>query len=147
MKLVTLGNSNYQVRKSLVDELFNSFLYNDYHAGHCNNQPATNVSETDKDFRLELLLPGFSKEDVNLNYQKKVLTVKAGTKKEEGSEVSEDKYLRREFGVSDFEKQINVPESVDIEKINAKFENGILEVILPKKEEAVEKSPFEISVL
>jgi HSP20 family protein len=83
MKLVTLGNSNYQVRKSLVDELFNSFLYNDYHAGHCNNQPATNVSETDKDFRLELLLPGFSKEDVNLNYQKKVLTVKAGTKKEE----------------------------------------------------------------
>lgn len=143
MKLVRFGNPHYQVNKNLVDDLFDSFLFNDSHASYCASQAATNIFETENDFRIELVLPGFKKEEVSLNYQKKLLTIKA---EKENSEGNETKYLHHEFGSKNVERQFNVPESVDVEKISAKFENGILEVSLPKKEEAVEKSPLAISI-
>ncbi|NQU85648.1 MAG: Hsp20/alpha crystallin family protein [Mariniphaga sp.] len=143
MKLVRFGNPHYQVNKNLVDDLFDSFLFNDSHAGYCNHEVATNIFETEKDFKLELVLPGFNKEEVSMNFHKNLLTIKA--KKEEKEQV-ENSYLRKEFGTSGVEKQYNIPETVDVERINAKFENGILEVALPKKEEVVEKAPLAISI-
>jgi HSP20 family protein len=145
MKLVRLGNPHCQVRKSLVDELFDSFLYNDYHERYF-AQPATNVFETENDFRLQLAIPGLKKEEVSLNFQNDLLTVKAEVENKTESQSEESRYLRKEFRAFNFEKQYNVPETVDVEKISAKFENGILQVILPKKEKTVEKSPLPISI-
>src|SRR5690606_17706856 len=90
------------VNQNLVNELFNNFLRNDYDENYlndCNCKPATNIFETDKDFRLELLLPGFKKEDVQLNYHENILTVKVELPEEKEENKEELKYERREFGV------------------------------------------------
>lgn len=149
MNLVRFHNPGYDVNRNLVDELFSNFLKNDYHENYlenCGNRPATNVFETEKDFRIELLLPGFPKEDVQINYHKNLLTIKVD--KEEAKEEKKDefKYAHREFGAFNFEKNFKVPNTVDVENISANFENGVLRLILPKKEEALEKSPVEIKI-
>jgi HSP20 family protein len=112
----------------------------------CKCKPATNIFETDNDFRLELLLPGFKKEDVQLNFHESILTVKVELPEEKEENREEFKYERREFGVYNFERKFKVPKTVDAEKINARFENGILELTLPKKEEALVKPPVEIKI-
>ncbi len=150
MNLVRIQNPRYTVNRSLVDELFSNFLRNDYHENYlqnCGNQPATNVYETSGDFRIELLLPGFNKEDIKLNYHKNLLTIKVDTVEENSENKGEEfKYAHREFGAFNFEKTFKVPNTVDVENISAKFENGILHLVLPKKEEALEKSPVDIKI-
>ena len=147
MNLVRFHNPRYNANQVLVDELFNNFFKNDYHedyAKSCGSKPATNVFETENEFKIEVLLPGFTKENLNLNVHNNLLTIKVEKEKEEKPE--EFKYAHREFGASSFEKQYRLPKSVDVEKISAKFENGVLNVELPKKEEALEKAPVEIKV-
>jgi len=149
MSLVRFYNPHYSVNRNLVDELYNSLLKNDYHENYAKNsskQPATNVFETEKNFKIEVLLPGFSKEDLQMNYHKNLLTVKVSKEEKEENAQVEYKYEHREFGTFNFEKQFKVPNSVNVEAIGAKFENGILNIFLPKKEEALEKSPIEIKV-
>lgn len=148
MNLVRFQNPRYAVNRSLVDELYNSFLRNDYHENYlknCNSQPATNVFETEKNFKIELFLPGFAKEDVQMNFHKNVLTIKVD-KKEDENKNEEYKYAHREFGTFSFEKQFKIPNSVNTENIDAKFENGVLNIVLPKKEEALEKAPVDIKI-
>lgn len=147
MNLVRFQKPRYSVNQSLVDQLFNDFLRNDYHENYlnnCKNSPATNVFETENEFKIQIQLPGFSKENLNINFQNNVLTIKV--EKENTEKQEEYKYVHREFEAYNFEKQFRVPKAVDSEKINAKFENGILNILLPKKEEALEKAPVEIKV-
>lgn len=147
MNLVRLNNPRYNANRVLVDELFNNFFKNDYHEDHvksCGSKAATNIFETENEFNLEVLLPGFAKENLNLNVQNKLLTIKVEKEKEEKPEAF--KYAHREFEAVSFEKQYRLPKSVDIDKISAKFENGVLLLELPKKEEALEKAPVEIKV-
>ena len=149
MNLVRFNNPRYNANRVLVDELFNNFFKNDYHEGYaknCSTKPATNVFETETEFKIEVLLPGYKKEDVKLNYQNNLLTIKVENEvKEEKSE--EFKYAHREFEAANFEKQYRIPKIVNDEKISAKFENGVLNITLLKKEEALEKAPVEIKVL
>ena len=148
MNLVRLNNRLYNTNRVLVDEIFNNFFRNDYHenfAGHASKEHAANVFETEDSFKIEVLLPGFKKEDVKLNYEKNLLTIKVDNKeKEENPE--EFKYSHREFGAFNFEKQYRIPKSVNDEKISANFENGILNIVLLKKEETIEKAAKEIEI-
>ncbi|WP_319480809.1 Hsp20/alpha crystallin family protein [uncultured Draconibacterium sp.] len=147
MNLVRFENPRYNVNRTLVDELFNNFLKNDYQENYVSNggiSPATNIFETEKEFKVEVLLPGFVKEDLQLNVHKNVLTVKVEKEEKENDEAY--KYAHREFSAKSFEKKYRLPKSVDADKIRAKFENGILNIELPKKEEALEKEPVEIKV-
>ncbi len=146
MKLVRLGHPNYRTNENLVNDLFDSFLYNDYHASHCKSEVAANILETNNGFNLELLVPGFSKEDLHLNFHKNTLTVKVAKNEESKENSTELKYVRKDFEPVAFEKQFQVPETVNAEKIEAKFENGILKIVLPKKEEALEKAPIDIKI-
>lgn len=137
------------VSQNLVNELFNNLLRNDYDENYlndCNCKPATNIFETENDFRLELQLPGFKKEDVQLNVHENILTVKVELPENNENGENELKYERREFGVYSFERKFKVPKTVDADNINARFENGILELTLPKKEEAKPKPPVEIKI-
>ena len=149
MNLVRFYNPRYSVNRNLVNEMFNNLMTNDYHENYLQNakkQPATNVFETETDFRIELLLPGFSKEDVQINYHKNLLTVKVDKPESEPNNTEGFKYAHREFGLFNFEKQFQVPNTVKVESIDAKFENGVLNLVLPKKEEALEKTPIDIKV-
>ncbi len=150
MKLVRFYNPYYNVNRNLVDELYNNFLKNDVHENYVDNfskQPATNVFETDTNFKIEMLLPGFNKEDLQMNFHKNLLTVKVNKGEREENSKEEFRFSRVEFGTFNFEKQFKVPQSVNSDAIDAKFENGVLSIVLPKKEEALEKSPVEIKIL
>ncbi len=148
MNLVRFNNPHYNVNRVLVDELFNNFFKNDYHEDYAKNygtKPASNIFETETEFKIEVLLPGFKKEDVQLNYQNNLLTIKVENEVKE-DKPEEYKYAHREFGAFNFEKQYRVPKSVNDEKISANFENGVLNITLLKKEEALEKAPVEIKI-
>lgn len=92
-----------------------------------------NILETTTGFRIELAAPGFRKEDFQIKLEKELLTVSANpapTPLEEGA-----RYRRREFGPSAFERVFRLPESIDPEKLEARFTNGILQILLEKKPE------------
>ncbi|MGE0020222.1 MAG: Hsp20/alpha crystallin family protein [Draconibacterium sp.] len=149
MNLVRFYQPRYSVNKNLVNEMMNSFLTNDYHENYLQNcrKPAINIFESENDFKIEMMLPGFTREDMKINFHNEMLTIKVDNKETESRNNEEYKYVRREFDVYNFEKQFKVPQSVNAEGIDAKFENGILNIVLPKKEEALEKAPVDIKVL
>jgi HSP20 family protein len=131
------------VERNLVHDLFRNFMIHDsLENGHCSCVPA-NISEEENAFRIELYIPGFSKEDVKINVQKNILTIQS-VKSENSEEKSN--YLRREFGIRNFERKFSLPRNVNTDEISAAFSNGILEITIPKKEEVVEKAPTEIAI-
>ena len=93
--------------------------------------PAVNVAENENDWQIEVSAPGFSKEDFKINFEKDVLTISAEHKTEDGKK--EKNYTRREFSYGSFSRVFRVKENtVDVEKIAATYENGILAITLPK---------------
>jgi len=100
-----------------------------------NTFPAVNIRENERDFEVEIAVPGKKKEDFNIEVDNNVLTVSLEYKKEEG--VKEDNYTRREFSFNSFKRAFTLPETVNEEKINASYTDGILRFTLPKKEEAL----------
>jgi HSP20 family protein len=148
MNLVRFYQPRYSVNKNLVNEMMNSFLTNDYHENYLQNcrKPAINIFESENDFKIEMMLPGFTRDDLKINFHNEMLIIKVDNKETEDKNNEDYKFVRREFDVYNFEKQFKVPQSVKSEAIEAKFENGILNIVLPKKEEALEKAPVDIKV-
>jgi HSP20 family protein len=106
--------------------------------------PAVNVVENKEGFRIEVAAPGLQKSDFKLNLEKNQLTISAH--QEQNEEASNEKYSRREFKYSSFQRTFTLPNSVDGEKIAASYVDGILKVELPKREEAIEKPLREIEI-
>ncbi len=101
------------------------------------NVPAVNIKETDTNFGIELAAPGKTKEDFNIEIDHNVLTISSEEKSEK--EETQGKYTRKEFNYSSFRRAFTLPETVNTDSINAIYENGVLHVSLPKKEEALPK--------
>jgi HSP20 family protein len=93
--------------------------------------PAVNVSETENNFTLEFRVPGFSKEDLKIDLDEKTLTVTAQNKTEESK--AENNYVRKEFSQKSFTRSFILPEHIDCKGLQAKYENGILNIDIPKK--------------
>ena len=104
---------------------------------------SANVYETPEAYRLELNVPGRNKEDFKVNVENGLLTVSYEKKEENVTEGP--KSLRREFSFSSFKRSFSLDEKVNIAGIQAKYENGILEIELPKKEE-VKAEPKQIAI-
>lgn len=99
-----------------------------------NRIPAVNISETADDFRLELAAPGLEKNDFKINLENKVLTISVEKQQEE--ETRESNYTKREFSYTAFKRSFNLPDVADSENIRAEYNNGLLHLVIPKKEEA-----------
>ncbi|MBA3707150.1 MAG: Hsp20/alpha crystallin family protein [Bacteroidetes bacterium] len=97
-----------------------------------------NVSEDENVFVVELSAPGFKKEDFKVEVDNKTLTI-SGEQKEEKEE-NEKTFRRKEFNYGSFRRSFSLPETINDQDIDAKYDNGILKVRLPKKEEAKAKS-------
>ena len=108
-------------------------------------QPKVNIKEGADDYLIELALPGYSKEDINIQLDKEVLTVSSEIKK--GEETKDQHFTRKEFSLQAFKKVFHLPEDADAEKIVANSLNGILTIQLPKKEEAKPQPPRTIQVV
>lgn len=107
--------------------------------------PATNIRETKDDFIVTMAVPGMSKKDFKINLNDNILTI-SSEKKEEKKE-KENEYTRREYSYQSFTRSFTLPkEVVNDEKISAKYDNGELQILIPKKEEAKPKKPLQIEI-
>jgi HSP20 family protein len=110
------------------------------------NKPAVNIQENDSEFGIELVAPGFKKEDFNIKIEEEKLTISAET--EDKKNDSETNYSLREFKHRSFTRTFTLPENkINEDEIKANYVNGILLVSLPKKEEAKPKAPKKIEIL
>lgn len=122
----------------LNDDLFNNFFEGDL--------PATNVTETDKAFNIELSIPGFKKEDIKIAIEKNVLSISAQTEIDKQEKDENEKVLRREFRKSSFERRFTIPDNIDTENIEAGQKDGVLQITLPKKDMAIEDKVKTIEI-
>ncbi|OQX76575.1 MAG: hypothetical protein B6D61_08610 [Bacteroidetes bacterium 4484_249] len=106
--------------------------------------PAVNIKENENNFEIELAAPGLSKKDFSINLEKKILTV--SSEREVNNESENKNYMRKEFGYTSFKRSFKLPETVNTEKIKASFKNGILNIELPKMDEAKVKQTKSIAI-
>ncbi|HUW04733.1 MAG TPA: Hsp20/alpha crystallin family protein [Williamwhitmania sp.] len=138
---------NYNNLPSLIDDIFGRNWFENIVEGSTGRTttPAVNVYEDKDDYRIEVAAPGLKKENFKLDLNQRVLSItseKMGEQKEEQG----GKFIRKEFSYNSFCRTFALPSSVNAEKISAKYEEGILTVLLPKKEEAKVISARQIAI-
>lgn len=142
MTLVKVNNNGHRVLSNFVDEFFQGFP-----AGLGREDslsfPPVNVHETADAYHLELAAPGRTKEDFQLTVDKGQLTISFEKKEETKSE--DYKTIRKEFSFKSFKRSFNLDDKIDANAIQAKYENGVLKLLLPKKNE-VKEAAKQISI-
>lgn len=125
-------------------DLFNWGLSNNSNTG--TTIPAVNIKETVNAFEVEMAAPGMTKKDFRIELENNVLTI-TSEKDVQHEEKDGEKYSRREFSYQSFQRTFTLPkEVVDEDKIEAKYENGVLHLVIPKKEEAKQKPARMIQI-
>jgi HSP20 family protein len=130
---------------SIVDEFFGrDFMPDlfDFQTGI--NMPSVNIIEGKDDYRIEVAAPGLEKKDFSINLDNNVLTITS--EKEDRSEEEKERYMRREFSYSSFKRSFSLPQSVDAGNITATHNNGVLNITIPKKEDAKVKPAKQIEI-
>jgi HSP20 family protein len=149
MTLARLSNRFFPSFPSLIDKFFESDLmdWNTWNFAEADSTlPAVNIKENDNEYLIEVAAPGLKKEDFKVNYDNGRLTI-ASEKKQESEQKDGEKITRREFCYQSFQRSFSVSEDlVNADKISAKYDNGILYVTLPKREEVKPKPVKEISI-
>ena len=141
--LPTLRTKN--VWPSLVEEFFNGELFPKFFDSDTSYSiPAVNILENKDEYRIEVAAPGLDKEDFRINLENNVLTV--SSEKEEKKEDTNERVMRKEFNYYSFNRSFTLPMTVNAEKIKANHKDGILHILIPKKEEAREKPAREIKI-
>ena len=133
----------------LLPSMWDSFYHDDWFTlpntpKSNTTTPAINIMENENDFIIELAVPGMKKDDFNIDIEKNLLTISAEKRTE--NENKDTTYTRKEFGYLAFERSFTLPETVDGDKINAKYTDGVLGITIPKKEEAKPKPPKKIQI-
>jgi len=131
---------------------FNDFLNRDWYDWNNQNYsltnttiPSVNIKENENEFEVEMAAPGMAKDDFKIELNNSVLTI--SSEKQSENETKEGKNVtRREFSYQSFSRSFTLPAIVETDRITAKYENGILRVNIPKKEEAKPKPLKQIQV-
>jgi HSP20 family protein len=149
MTLVRKNQSYYSSFPSFFDNFFSRDLM-DWNSQNFSNTdttiPAVNVKEDEEKYQIEVAAPGMNKEDFKVKIENNVLTI-SSERKEEKDEKKKG-YNRREFSYESFHRSFTLPEGhVVSEKITASYDNGILNIELPKREEVKPQAPKEIEIL
>jgi HSP20 family protein len=133
------GQFGYSWPHSVFDDIFTENF-----GGKASFVPAVNVSEKDSNFSIEVSAPGFKKEDFKVEAEEGVLKI-SGEHKEENKE-GDKKFTRREFRYGSFSRSFTLPDTAKVEDIKARYENGILEIEIPKKQEEPKAQAKEIKI-
>lgn len=107
--------------------------------------PAVNIKDKPNHYEIELAAPGFKKGDFKIDVDDSLLTINAERKEEKSEE--KDNFTRKEFSYSSFSRSFTLPSNVFSDKIDAKYNDGILNLCIPKKEEATLSKKKEIKVV
>lgn len=133
----------------LFDDFFNRDLFNWNTSNFSNTDttiPAVNIKETPENYEVEVAAPGMAKTDFKVELDGNSLTI-SSQKSNQNEEREDEKYFRREFSYQSFQRTFTLQKDVvDIDKIEAKYENGLLHLLIPKKEEAKQKPPRLIQI-
>ncbi|RMG83209.1 MAG: Hsp20/alpha crystallin family protein [Bacteroidetes bacterium] len=134
-----------------ADRFFDDFFKSEFPAlsqmnfsAEGSTMPAVNIKETDKTYELEVAAPGMDKKDFNVQIENGVMTISA--QKEMENEQKEDNFTRREFSYTSFQRSFTLPEGADDANVEAKYKDGILRIVLPKKPEAQAQSAKKIKI-
>lgn len=131
-----------------MDELFN---FNRNWPGITRSQvgtlvPAVNIKEDTDGYQIDMAAPGMKKEDFNLSLHNGKLTISTQQQSQRNEPDQSGKYTKREFSFHGFSRSFWLPDSCQQDQIQARYENGILHIALPKKEEAKPKAPTQIQI-
>jgi HSP20 family protein len=112
--------------------------------GKTMNVPAVNITEEKNQYKVELAVPGMKKDDFKIDVDGNMLTI--SSEKEENFEEKEKRFTRKEYSYSSFSRSFTLPEEINLDKIEAKYEDGVLMLSLPRREEAKLPTPKHIAV-
>ena len=132
--------------------ILDDFFGNEWVDKTSSTAPAVNVIETDKEYKVEIAAPGLTRDDFKIDLNEDNELTVSMEKKVEKNEESEKEgkkhtYLRREFSYSSFRQRMILPDNVNVDNIDAKMENGVLTIDIPKKtEEEKRKNMRQIDI-
>ncbi len=128
---------------SILSEFFNNDFLDRVEKTASAYMPKANIKEFEKEYVIELAVPGYSKKDFELNVEDDTLKISA--KKEVKKEEKEgDKLIHSEYFIDSFERSFTLSKNVDADKIEASYKDGIMMVTVPKKEEVYLKKMIKI---
>jgi HSP20 family protein len=141
-------SENFPAMPSFLNEFFNRdwMDWNTHNFSETNTTlPSVNIKEGEDSYEVDMAAPGFEKDDFRIELSHDILTI-SSEKKVENETKKGQEFTRREFSYQSFNRSFTLPNTVDSEKISAKYKNGILTVTIPKKEEAKIKGARTIEI-
>lgn len=112
--------------------------------GRAMTVPPVNITENKDDYLVSLAAPGMKRDDFKIDVDGNMLTI--SSENEENKEEKDKRFTRREYSYSSFSRSFTLPDEVNKEKIEAKYEDGVLKLTLPRKEEAKKPAAKHIAV-
>ena len=135
-------------QRLFLDDIFGRELFNWENNNFSNERttlPSVNIKETADNYEVEVAAPGMNKNDFKVTLDGNLLMISSEKEYEQNHE--EESFTRREFSYQSFQRSFQLPKNVvDDEKINARYENGLLLLTIPKREEAKQKPPRMIEI-
>lgn len=148
MALLKRNGSLFNELPMLFNDFANRDLFNWNSSNFSNTNttiPAVNIKETAENYVVEVAAPGMAKKDFKVELDGNILTI--SSERADQKDENDSRYSRREFSYESFHRTFNLQKDVvDVEKIEAKYENGLLHLLIPKKETAKQKPPRLIQI-
>lgn len=142
------NGNRFPVFSPMFDDFFGRELFNwgnNNYSSTSTTMPSVNIRETVDNYDVEVAAPGMDKKDFKITLEGNLLTISSS--KQQSSEETNDRYTRREFSYQSFQRSFELPRDVvDQDKINTRYENGLLHLSIPKKEESKRKEPRMIEI-
>ncbi len=149
MTLVKSNSDRFPAFPKFFDDFFSRDIF-DWGFNNFSNTnttlPSVNIRETNDEFLVEMAAPGMDKKDFKIELDNEILKI-TSEKQMENELKNDERYTRREFSYQSFQRSFHLPKTVvDESKIKAKYENGLLRIMIPKKEEAKALPPRQIAI-
>lgn len=130
---------------NILDDVFNRSISDIVGSDYAVTSPSVNISENDENFVMDIAAPGLNKNDFNIQIENDHLII-SSAKSSDAEEKQDDKWTRKEFNYTSFKRSFHLSDKVNADKIHAEYQQGILTITLPKKEEVITKGPKSIAI-
>lgn len=141
---MTLIRRTNDLFPTFFDDFFGRDLFEGNRTGLSQTMPAVNIKETADDYVVEMVSPGLNKKDFKVELDNQTLTI--SYEKEVSNNNEEENYTKKEFSYSSYQRSFTIPKSVESNKIEANYKDGILSITIPKKEEAKKQASRLIAI-
>ncbi len=146
MSLITKPRSviKPEVYNSMLDRFFRNGFNDLWGSQLVETVPAVNILEKKDGYSVEMAAPGLKKSDFKIDVDDNLITI--GCEKEMEKKTEEKEFTKQEYNYSSFSRSFTVPERADVSKVNARYEDGVLKLFVPKKEKAAREEAKRIKV-